>query len=531
MPMTCKNKFNYRKLKEAAEQTHLDLAGIWDLLQNAIRNYQYNGNANQAAAISLYAILSIIPLFILTMLLVSTVLDSHPDIQKDLIEMIRGIHPYFSEALLKQLGQVEQKKHVLGWVGVISLIWFSAMIFSAIETAMNIIFRSQNNRNYVLSKLLAIAMIPMGWSVGVASVGITYIATILAKQPLLTEKGVFILPFLHGVLFRFVLPYLLTVAFFTVLYKVIPTTKVSWGNAFVGAAIFSALMEVAKHFFTWYVANYTRYHAIFGSLETVVILVIWVFYIALILLFCAEIMSSHQRRDLILLEKAFLKPRKKMMRIDERLFRKFGRMYPKGSYIFREGDSDREMYYILTGHVRVEKKAGHVKKVLAELGAGEYFGEMAALIDAPRTASAYATEDSNLAVIDGNTFRKLLRENEEVSLFMLKEFSNRIKHSNFALEELTQSWVKLSAIIYFIKEWPLRDNQNPMEDLAKYTRKEPGEIQQVLQELSNEEILHIQDGRIVEFYENRAWKLVNSQIFPPDRRSGKRDVEIYSPLS
>jgi uncharacterized BrkB/YihY/UPF0761 family membrane protein len=86
-------------------------------------------------------------------------------------------------------------------------------------------------------------------------------------------------------------------------------------------------MEIAKQFFTWYVTSYTRYNVIFGSLEAVVILVVWVFYVALILLFCAELISSYQRRDMILLEKALLKPRSGRMQIDERLFRKFGRLY------------------------------------------------------------------------------------------------------------------------------------------------------------------------------------------------------------
>ncbi len=123
-------------------------------------------------------------------------------------------------------------------------------------------------------------------------------------------------------LFRYLLPYLVTVLFFTVVYKVIPTGKVSLKSALIGSAIFSALMEIAKQFFTWYVANYTRYNVIFGSLEAVVILVIWVFYIALILLFCAELISSYQRRDMILIEKALLKPGKDRPGIDERLLPK-----------------------------------------------------------------------------------------------------------------------------------------------------------------------------------------------------------------
>jgi CRP-like cAMP-binding protein len=272
-------------------------------------------------------------------------------------------------------------------------------------------------------------------------------------------------------------------------------------------------MEIAKHFFTWYVSNYTRYNVIFGSLETVVILVIWVFYVALILLFCAELISSYQRRNLILLEKAFLKTKKRFMKTDERLFKKFGRMYAKGTYIFKEGDTGQEMYYVLLGNVRVEKSAGQVKKVLAEMGPGEYFGEMAALIDAPRTASALATEDSNIAVVEGSTFRNLLRQSGDVSVFMLKEFSNRIKHTNVSLEELTRSWIKLTTILYFLKERPVKTIQSSLEDLARYTRKEPGEIREVLKDLIDQGILIIRDSHISDFVREKAWDLLNREVF------------------
>jgi len=521
--MSVKKRISYQKFSEKKEATHLGLAGVWDILQNALQNYKYNSDTNQAAAISLYGILSFIPLFILTILVANFIFSSHPNIQQDLIERVQEFHPYFSEALLNQLGQIEQKKRILGGVGILSLIWFSAMIFSAIEKAMNIIFRSQRYRKYVASKLLAIAMIPVGWIVGIVSVGITYMATLLAQQPLLSPDGVVLFPFIHGILFRFILPYLLTVAFFTIVYKIIPTTKISWMNAFAGAAIFAVLMEIAKHIFTWYVSHYTRYRVIFGSLETVVILVIWVFYLALIFLFCAELIASYRRRNLILIEKAFLQPKEKIKRVDERLFRKFGRMYPKGTYVFREGDSDKDMYYVLSGQVRLEKNAGQVKKVLAEIGPGAYFGEMAALIDASRTASSQAMQDSNLAVIDGNTFRDLLRESEEVSLFMLKEFSNRIKHTNLHLEELTQFWVKLSVIMYFINEWPLQNHRSPIDDLTRYTRKEPFEIQQVMNDLEMQNILRVEQGHVFEFYPDRAWELIRNQVFFPERRSKQRE--------
>lgn len=215
------------------------------------------------------------------------------------------------------------------------------------------------------------------------------------------------------------------------------------------------------------------------------------------------------------------------MKIDERLFRKFGRMYPRGTYIFRQGDTGQEMYYILMGNVRVEKITGQVKKALAEMGPGEYFGEMAALIDATRTASVQATEDSNVAVIDSNTFRNLLRESGEVSLFMLKEFSNRIRQTGTVLGELTQSWTRLIAILYFLYEWPLPDGKSPLDELARYTRKDPFEIQQVLWELRNQGIITIRDGSVSEFSKERAWEFLNEQVFFPERRSEKRYLEIH----
>jgi CRP-like cAMP-binding protein len=344
----------------------------------------------------------------------------------------------------------------------------------------------------------------------VISVAVTYIATLVARHPVIAEGGWLGVAMVHNVLFRFTIPYIVMVVFFTIVYKIIPTGRVSLTAAIAGSALFSALMETAKHFFTWYVSNYTRYDVIYGSFQTVVILVIWVFYVSLILLFCAELISSYQRRDLVLLEKAFVRARRGEKKIDERLFKKFGRMYPKGSYVFREGDLGREMFYLLLGRVSVEKRAGQVKKVLTEMGPGSYFGEMAALIEEPRTASVRVVQDSNVAVIDGDTFRDLIRESTDVSLLMLQEFSRRIKNTNESLEGLTRAWVKVMIILYFLKEWPLDPARDPAAELAGHTGRDPVEIQEILQSLGEKGILEIENGHVTGFARNEAWQSFSS---------------------
>src|SRR5512133_3044216 len=84
-------------------------AGIRDILFDAVRNFGQNGDNNQAAAIALYAILSAIPLFILTIIAASSFFSSNPQIQKDIIRAIQNFQPYFSGDILQQLGQIEGK--------------------------------------------------------------------------------------------------------------------------------------------------------------------------------------------------------------------------------------------------------------------------------------------------------------------------------------------------------------------------------------------------------------------------------------
>jgi membrane protein len=485
-------------------------AGIWDILSDTVKNYSNNGDGNQAAAIALYTILSVIPLFILTIIAAGALFVSYPDIQTNITSAIKNFHPYFSEKLLKQLGQIEGKSQVLGWLGVGALVWLSAAIFNSIESALDIIFRSRQKRNYVVSKLMAICMIPMGWIIGGLSVVISYVAALFANKPLVIPGGMEIsLSFAAEIVLRYIVPYLMTVILATAVYRIVPTAKIRFGVALTGSAIFSLLVEIAKQFFTWYMTNYTRYDVIFGSLEAIVILVIWVFYVALIFLFCAEMMSSYQRRDLLLLEKALLKPHHSRLQVDERLFNKFGQTYPKDSIIFNEGDPGREMFYILSGHVCLERVDCQVKKTLAEMGPGQYFGEMAALIDITRSATARALQDCHLAVIDAATFRNLIRESHEVGLFMLKEFSRRLKKSNFALDELTNLWTRLVIIMHFLDQTQAGIEEH-IPELVKLTQKEPAEIRELIYELSNQGTLILKEGLILEVVREKMWLLLNS---------------------
>lgn len=485
----------------------LNLASVWDIIRDACRNYSRNSDTNQAAAIAFYAILSLVPLVLLTLVVAGYFFGSHPEIQKDITDSIRMIHPYFSDELLNNISVLKKNTRFVGGIGLLSLLWLSAMIFGALEKALNIIFRARTFRNVLTSKLLSLSMVPLGWLIAVASFALSYIAMILQKQARIFNQDAF-LAVTYSAAIHYLLPYVLAIVFVALIYKITPTVKIGLRTALLGALAFVTMLALAKYAFSWYVVRYTHYDVIFGTMEAVVMLVVWVFYLAIMLLFCAELISSYERRDMILLEDTLLSPKRSFSRSDERLLRKFGRLYNKDEYLFKEGDIQHEMFYILSGRVGIEKKSGHVTRILARMGPGAYLGEMAALIDAPRTASARALEESHIAIISGDILRNLLRESDAVSLRMLQEFSLRIKNTSDDLEHVTQSWMKLLTILYFLKEWPMASSRDPRQELALLSDKPVTDVDEMFSWLTQEGILAIQDHRIVDFRKERAWEFL-----------------------
>ena len=199
------------------------------------------------------------------------------------------------------------------------------------------------------------------------------------------------------------------------------------------------------------------------------------------------------------------------MKVDERLFKKFGRVYEKGSIIFHEGDGGKEMFYVLSGSVHLEKNVGsQVRKVLAEINPGQYFGEMAVLIDIPRSATARVIADSQIAVIDGNTFHDLMRESRDVAMHMLQEFSRRLKNSNQAVEELASLRTRLIIILYFLENPGVIIAKHLLQ-LAQLTGKPPAEIRELLNNPVLRDAFIIREDTLVEVMRDKIWRLLEAE--------------------
>src|SRR5436305_14403945 len=112
---------------------------------------------------------------------------------------------------------------------------------------------------------------------------------------------------------------------------------------------------------------------------------------------------------------------------EDQLFQRFGREFPKGHILFREGEPGGEMFVVQSGKVNITKKVRETEKILATLGAGEFFGEMAILNNKPRSAGAVMADNGKLLVIDPRTFEGMIRGNVEIGVPLLNKLSDRLQ--------------------------------------------------------------------------------------------------------
>jgi CRP-like cAMP-binding protein len=86
----------------------------------------------------------------------------------------------------------------------------------------------------------------------------------------------------------------------------------------------------------------------------------------------------------------------------------FEKEYGPGETIFNEGEPGKALFVVLAGSVSICREHNEGEELLAQLGAGGYFGELALIDDQPRFASARSTEPARLLILYRSDFEDLM---------------------------------------------------------------------------------------------------------------------------
>jgi CRP/FNR family transcriptional regulator, cyclic AMP receptor protein len=104
--------------------------------------------------------------------------------------------------------------------------------------------------------------------------------------------------------------------------------------------------------------------------------------------------------------------------------------FPAGATIFREGDPPSNMYMLLSGEVETSRHG----KVIEKIEPGNTLGIVALLDDEPRTITASAVENSDLAIIDRKKFRYMVEAVPNFVWYVMSELVGRLRATNAAIQ-------------------------------------------------------------------------------------------------
>jgi membrane protein len=89
--------------------------------------------------------------------------------------------------------------------------------------------------------------------------------------------------------------FLITLVIFLAIYKFVPNVRTPWRDIWPGAMVAAVMFEIAKNLFVWYLQTFGKYDQLYGNIASVVILMIWTYVSAFILIIGAEIASEYGR--------------------------------------------------------------------------------------------------------------------------------------------------------------------------------------------------------------------------------------------
>jgi membrane protein len=261
-----------------------------------LKAFRKNQGLLLAGAVAYYALLSVVPLLILTVIALSHVID-RAELLSTLGRYLEWVIPGQSGAIIGELRNFLDHREVVGWLLLGTMLFFSSLAFTVLENAMAIIFLHRfaiRKRRYLVSAVLPYAYILcLGFGV--------LIVTLVAGS--LQAIGQESLDFLgrewslKGV--SGVLLYLLGLAgeifVLTSVYMVMPVGRLSWQHALIGGATAALLWEITRHVLVWYFGTLSQVNVVYGSLTTAIVVLFSLEIGASLLLLGAQVISEYER--------------------------------------------------------------------------------------------------------------------------------------------------------------------------------------------------------------------------------------------
>ena len=263
---------------------------------HTLKAFRANQGLLLAGAVAYYALLSIVPLLILTVIALSYVIKQ-AELLVTLGRYLEWLVPGQSHSIVAELMNFLDHRGVIGWVLLATMIFFSSLAFTVLENAMSVIFIhrvASRRRHFLVSALLPYCYILF------LGLGVLLVTLVSGSLQAMGQESVDFLG-RHWSLGRVsgVLLYLLglggEIFVLTSVYLVMPVGRLSLRHALIGGLTAALLWELTRHVLVWYFATLSQVGLVYGSLTTAIAVLLSLDLAATLLLLGAQVISEYER--------------------------------------------------------------------------------------------------------------------------------------------------------------------------------------------------------------------------------------------
>lgn len=267
---------------------------LWRVIKHLSKNHALL----LAGGIAYNALLSIVPIIAILLTVLTHIVDREQLLGIIATELALLI-PSQAHSITDQVAVLMDDATTIGTIGLFVLLFFSSWAFKILEGALAIIFarsKSRRVRNVWLS-----AVLPYIFLV-VLAVGLFALTTLVAVLEAISDQEFKIAGY---VLSLGALPalglklagFLTQVMLFTSIYRVMPITEVSFKRALTGGVAAAIVWDGLRRVLTFYFGKISLVSVVYGSLATVIIVLLTLEFMALIILFGAQVISEIQHSE------------------------------------------------------------------------------------------------------------------------------------------------------------------------------------------------------------------------------------------
>lgn len=268
------------------------------LLRETVAEWSEDNVPLLAAALAYYTIFSLAPLLLIAIAIAGAVFGEEAA-RGEIFGQIRGlVGPEGAtaiQAMIENAGKPKSGGTVATVIGVVVLLVGASGVFGQLQTALNTIWEvkpkpERGIKNFIQSRFLSFAMV---FVIGFLLLVSLVLSAVLAG--ISSFFGSFVPDFvIVGQAINFVISFATITVLFAGIYKFLPDVKVPWRNLWVGAGVTALLFNIGKYLLGLYLGS-GGVGSTYGAAGSLVVILVWVFYSAQILLFGAEFTQVYSK--------------------------------------------------------------------------------------------------------------------------------------------------------------------------------------------------------------------------------------------